>query len=163
MAPARLKKGTAQWFRLANLARNFINMSWYDSIVYFVGTIYILLESIWAQAIVSVVWWVKHSFGSVMVGNKVKEGRNIIITVVHTFRLAAFTTFSTTHVANNKRNLKWGVLEVVTPIYWKAEKHKKISPKLCYRTVDKRCYLLLRFPKHMLCAWARTNVIPSFG
>ena len=28
---ARLKKGTAQSFILANLARIFINMSWYDS------------------------------------------------------------------------------------------------------------------------------------
>ena len=25
------KKGTAQWFRLSNLARNFINLSWYYS------------------------------------------------------------------------------------------------------------------------------------
>ena len=29
---ARLKKGTAQWFRVANLARIFINLSWYDII-----------------------------------------------------------------------------------------------------------------------------------
>ena len=27
---ARLKKGTAQWFRLANSARIFINLSWYE-------------------------------------------------------------------------------------------------------------------------------------
>ena len=30
LAAARLKKGTAQLFRLANLPRNFINLSWYD-------------------------------------------------------------------------------------------------------------------------------------
>ena len=34
---ARLNKsGTAQGFRLANLARIFINLSWYDSIIYIV-------------------------------------------------------------------------------------------------------------------------------
>ena len=31
MAPARPKKGTAQWFRIANLVRIFINLSCYDS------------------------------------------------------------------------------------------------------------------------------------
>ena len=34
MAAARLKKGTAQLFRLANLARIFVNLSLYDSTVY---------------------------------------------------------------------------------------------------------------------------------
>ena len=28
-APAQLEKGTAQWFRLANSARIFINLCWY--------------------------------------------------------------------------------------------------------------------------------------
>ena len=31
LAPARLKKGTAQSFRLDNLARTYINLSWYDT------------------------------------------------------------------------------------------------------------------------------------
>ena len=31
MAAVRLKKGTAQWFRLVNSARIFINLRWYDS------------------------------------------------------------------------------------------------------------------------------------
>ena len=30
LTAARLKKGTAQWFRLANSARIFINLSWYE-------------------------------------------------------------------------------------------------------------------------------------
>ena len=29
LTAARLKKGAAQWFRVANLARIFINLSWY--------------------------------------------------------------------------------------------------------------------------------------
>ena len=30
-AAARLKKGTVQWFILANLTRIFINLRWYDT------------------------------------------------------------------------------------------------------------------------------------
>ena len=30
LTAARLKKGTTQWFRFANSARIFINLSWYD-------------------------------------------------------------------------------------------------------------------------------------
>ena len=30
LTAVRLKKGTAQWFRLANSARIFINLSWYE-------------------------------------------------------------------------------------------------------------------------------------
>ena len=30
LTAVRLKKGTAQWFRLANSARTFINLSWYE-------------------------------------------------------------------------------------------------------------------------------------
>ena len=30
LTAARLKKDTAQWFRLANSARIFIKLSWYD-------------------------------------------------------------------------------------------------------------------------------------
>ena len=32
LTAARLKKGTAQWFRLANSGRIFFNLSWYDYI-----------------------------------------------------------------------------------------------------------------------------------
>ena len=34
LTAVRLKKGTAQWFISANLARIFINLSWYDSTMY---------------------------------------------------------------------------------------------------------------------------------
>ena len=34
LTAARLKKGTAQLLRLANLARIFINLRWYDSLQY---------------------------------------------------------------------------------------------------------------------------------
>ena len=34
LTSARLKKGTTQWFRLANSARIYINLSWYDYTIY---------------------------------------------------------------------------------------------------------------------------------
>ena len=41
---ARLKKGTAQWYRLANSVRIFINLNWYDYTLY---TLYIIAQFIY--------------------------------------------------------------------------------------------------------------------
>ena len=44
LTAARLKKSTAQWFRLANLARIFVNFSWYDYTIW----CNILRQNLWS-------------------------------------------------------------------------------------------------------------------